>query len=518
MTLPSSSRTRPLLLGCALLIACGWLHAFDKGGENVPSAPITGKGPDNGIQFKSGPGGTAAATNNPTKQPVPSVNEQRAARKVIEHAFRDDFAKANTTAGNLVLIRTLVEKGSLTEDDPIGRYVMLDIAKSRAIENGEVDLAFQAVEELSDSHNIPRLEAKRKLVRELLPQVRGSDSFERLAVHALGAMQEAIGSDDYLSAASFRQAADAASQKGRNPELKKLIAARSQDLKTLELEYGPVQLAKRTLQQNPNEPGACLKAGQYYALSLGEWDRGLPLLAKTNDNTFRRLASLELKNPTNPNELIEIADGWWNWGNQCNNELQQSHAWQHAVEWYNLALPNVKGLNEARITRRLQDYAVKPPRTTFALEELPGKVVYLSDLKEQEVRVIRNAFGKNGRNNTGEYLRIKDKHPAHGLYTPPPPKGTATVVYDVRKISLPFFRAAVGVHDAAGSRLKSPLVFEVWGDHTRLWKSNPITRAGQVEACKIPITTVSRLELKVICSGSDEFAWAVWSDPRLSSR
>ena len=159
-----------------------------------------------------------------------------------------------------------------------------------------------------------------------------------------------------------------------------------------------------------------------------------------------------------------------------------------------------------------------PERLTFNDQEEAGEIVFLSDLTPTKVDVVRQAFGTHGRRNTGDALKLRGRWQKQGLSTPPPARGASSVVYELPDTTFKFFRATVGIDDEVGNRLRSPLTFEVWGDHQVLWKSEPITKSGVIQTCRVEILTVKRLELKVVCPQSDQFAWPVWGDPRLTMR
>jgi hypothetical protein len=166
----------------------------------------------------------------------------------------------------------------------------------------------------------------------------------------------------------------------------------------------------------------------------------------------------------------------------------------------------------------VEDFQSLPERITFEEQEEQSEIVFLSDLAPEKVSVFRNRFAAKGLNDSGAPLKLNGRWTRKGLFTPPPTRGSSTVLYELPETTFNYFRATVGIDDSIGTRLKSPLVFEVWGDYQPLWKSEPITKSGVIQTCRVQILTVRRLELRVVCPGSDEYAWPVWGDPRLTMR
>lgn len=154
--------------------------------------------------------------------------------------------------------------------------------------------------------------------------------------------------------------------------------------------------------------------------------------------------------------------------------------------------------------------------TNNAIEKAEGVKVYLSSL--DPVNTFASAFAKDGRHGEGKILLGK-KWPHKGLSTHPDRKFQgASVIYDLPDGNHKFFRTAVGLHDDVGNRVKTPLIFEIRGDSELIWQSPPIQRSGDIANCRIPLSGVRRLELRVNCPGPTDWAWAVWGDPRLTTK
>ena len=51
--------------------------------------------------------------------------------------------------------------------------------------------------------------------------------------------------------------------------------------------------AEKTLQLKPDDPAASLIAGRWYCLQRGDWERGLPCLARSSDSRLSELARRE---------------------------------------------------------------------------------------------------------------------------------------------------------------------------------------------------------------------------------
>ena len=95
----------------------------------------------------------------------------------------------------------------------------------------------------------------------------------------------------------------------------------------------------------------------------------------------------------------------------------------------------------------------------------------------------------------------------------PPAKGTAFVKYRLDK-TFRIFEATVALDDSSPGSI-TPIVFQVVGDGQVLWTSKPVQKAGLKQDCKVSVSGVTILELRVNCSDRLEGAYAVWLDPRV---
>ncbi|MGD0089862.1 MAG: SUMF1/EgtB/PvdO family nonheme iron enzyme, partial [Planctomycetota bacterium] len=145
-------------------------------------------------------------------------------------------------------------------------------------------------------------------------------------------------------------------------------------------------------------------------------------------------------------------------------------------------------------------------------------VVYLSDLPEQEVQVLnykgRTPWAKNG--GAGEYPIVVNKVPSpKGLFMHPANESPSHVAYALDG-KYQTFQASAAINDSAENKTGTALTFKVVGDGRLLWASQPTKETGKAQDCRVDVGGVQKLELLVECPGHDEFAHAVWVEPRLT--
>jgi serine/threonine protein kinase len=151
---------------------------------------------------------------------------------------------------------------------------------------------------------------------------------------------------------------------------------------------------------------------------------------------------------------------------------------------------------------------VQPPRPVPGPGE--GEKVYLTDLKEREVRGGLKNLGKHGKIWPGvQKAMVNSKEVPRGLCQAPISIEAASVKYDLgRRYTVLETQAAIN-----DSSPPAPgFVYSVHGDGKELWSASTVTRGNPAE-CRVDVTGVDVLELRVACGRRGRSGDAVWVDP-----
>jgi hypothetical protein len=161
------------------------------------------------------------------------------------------------------------------------------------------------------------------------------------------------------------------------------------------------------------------------------------------------------------------------------------------------------------------------PYPTPAVSDPEERRVYLSDLHEQAVGPFPFTWslGKNGEmHGAGAPPRftVNGHVSKKGLCLHPPENAHTFVLYRIPRSEV--FQAMVGLADSSKEKLPGDALFEVYGDGRRLWRSDPVTRHGDFQDCRVSVKGVQNLELRVSPpEGAEGHAYChmVWIDPYL---
>lgn len=160
--------------------------------------------------------------------------------------------------------------------------------------------------------------------------------------------------DQYDLAKRARDLAVASSRRCGDVSFAAAIAVHARDVDAIETAFRALGPDAVTMaQQTAPDPAACLKVGEFRCYLKADWAGGLPLLAKSNDAVVKALAAAELLAPTEPDDQMKIADGWWKVSDERVDPAKRQ-IMLHAGAWYQKASLITTGLDLIRAQARLK--------------------------------------------------------------------------------------------------------------------------------------------------------------------
>ncbi|MCS7047371.1 MAG: WD40 repeat domain-containing protein, partial [Gemmataceae bacterium] len=285
------------------------------------------------------------------KQPIPTKVELAKAEALIQELYQGDFAKAkNDAAARLQLAQLLLQEAKETTDFAAGRYQLLVHARQLASAAGDGPTALHAIEELAQSFAVPAKEVFALKIDALALATSAAatpPAYQMIADSALALLEEALALDDFAAAFTLLAAAEAAGKKLRSVPLVSAIRRRHDEVANLHKEYSRWESHARKLAVTPDDPAANEAMGQYYALVLGNWERGLPHLAKGR-GPLGELARREAQS----GPPLELGDRWYEQAMALPENLRQQ-ALLRAYHWYQIALAEAEGHDSLAVEKRL---------------------------------------------------------------------------------------------------------------------------------------------------------------------
>jgi hypothetical protein len=293
----------------------------------------------------------AEPTDDAARRPVPDQANQAKALAEVKELFRP--YPALKPAERAEIARKMIAQAEQTKDDPAARFVLLREAKDLASAAGDYGLAFKAIDEQAQSFTVDAVEQKLVLLQRLrlgsivpaaLPEV-------VRACWAVSDQAERVGNLD--GAVRAATAARAAANASRDRSLAPQAEARLSDLRATQQELPRVKAAEQKLAKQPDDPEANLLVGRFNCIAKGDWEHGLPLLAKGSDAALKVLAARELAKPAAAEEQFAVAGAWWDVGEKEKAGGRQ-RCRAHASAWYQKSLPGLSGLHQALAEKRIE--------------------------------------------------------------------------------------------------------------------------------------------------------------------
>jgi hypothetical protein len=189
---------------------------------------------------------------------------------------------------------------------------------------------------------------------------------------ALAAVDDAVRADEFATTGRLLKIAAAAAPRAK-PPLTAAVTAKSKEVDGLRKAFEAVEADLKAAATGAADPAAASRAGRYLCLVKGNWDVGLPLLAKGGDAKLKAAADKDLAQPTTAAGRVEAGDAWWDVGEGL-DPVSQTGARLRADHWYRQAAAELTGLTKARIDKRLAETA-KAAEHRAAKVATPGWVV-----------------------------------------------------------------------------------------------------------------------------------------------
>jgi hypothetical protein len=308
---------------------------------------------------------------------VPDAMALSEAEKVVREVFKADYVKKKSF-DQINLARKLLKAADETKDDPAARFVMYREARDLAARAGDVALALDAVTATSRVFMVDPIQMK---FATLEAAEKASAPGKAVLDAALAATEDAIQADDYATAERYLKLAAGAAARARVAALSATVAARTKEVEACKTAFEDLAQDRKLLAKNPNDQIAASRVGRFLCLLKGDWEAGLPLLAKGSEERLKAAAEKDLTQPVLAAKQAEVGDMWWDLAEGLDPD-ERTGAKIRAYQWYKMAAPLLSGLTKVRVDKRMAEVAKaaeqKVARTAGAGGE-GWKVIFRSD-------------------------------------------------------------------------------------------------------------------------------------------
>lgn len=305
-------------------------------------------------------GPSGAAPLDSAKSPVPDAAARQRSQTIIREIFGSDYAAAKTSVKKLRLAEKFVQKAEELENDPVGRFVLLQNACDIAVEVGGVQTAIKAIDQLARHYEIDALGMKTEALLKAGKLDRSGSRQAQIARLALTLVEDAVAADDHPKAKRLGTIAMEAARSARDGALIREIAACNKEFEDMAAAYSATEQARKTLEDAPGDQTANRIVGQYLCLAKRQWERGIPMLALGGPAPLCLAAKDDLQAQSKLGEVApdvarKLADQWWDLAERQTGERAKMAVRGRAASWYLHALSSLSGMTKAKAGKRVEE-------------------------------------------------------------------------------------------------------------------------------------------------------------------
>jgi hypothetical protein len=314
------------------------------------------------------------------RRPVPAANDQDKSRKLMKEAFAAELNDGSPSARR-ALAHHLLDEEAKMHDVPADRFVVLGGAIQSAVEAADLPLAFEAADRMADGYLLDSLQVKASAAMKIPPKAYAANADNvQAALALLDALESAEDFADVSRLVTLLQQVRVSDLSLRNS-----LPRRAKEIEEVRAAAERVPAALEKLKTSPADPDANSTVGQYTALLRGDWDHGLPFLAKGGDAKLAALARTALADPPGADARAKLADGWWDLADATSG-VANLRLLKRAADDYQLALPGLTGLERVLAEKRISGaHAVAAGAGVAAANLTPGTVHLLSLIDDKDL-------------------------------------------------------------------------------------------------------------------------------------
>ncbi len=284
--------------------------------------------------------------------PLPDAAKARESESAVRELFKEDYAK-RSPADLQALSKKLLQEALKLQDDPAAKFVFLSEARELSAQAGDVQGALAAIAELERTFEVDGAAQRAAALPVAARSARSPEAGKAIVDAYLAMIGEKAAANDFEGALALASKAEASLRGTPSAALAPRIQARSKEIAALRDEHKALEAHLKTLKDRPDDPAANLAAGLYWCFSRGDWEQGLPLLAKGFDPALAALARGEAAAPTEPVPMAALGDGWREAADKRTGPLKPKFQLR-ALHWYEGALPGLTALARLKVEAQVE--------------------------------------------------------------------------------------------------------------------------------------------------------------------
>lgn len=315
---------------------------------------------------------SASGTTAPSgRLPIPTRDQQAAALAALRAAHPAAYANP-APAARRALAASLLQQAENPGNPAATQFALLRDAADVAALAGDDATASSAIDLAARRFAmspLQELEVRSAAVARLAESAADAEASRRIGSAAIAWAYVALRMEQFETADRCIAAADSTAARLADAALAASVKTAQRDVAAARVEVVAAREAEATLRRFPDDTGANLVVGRYRCLVLGDWDGGMPHLAKCDDVPLRGMAEQALA-AFAPEQRMANANAWWDWSERQPPFIRE-RVRQYAGETYRSVQTEVSWLAKRLATRRIAEL---PANVRVSLASVPPPI------------------------------------------------------------------------------------------------------------------------------------------------
>lgn len=303
---------------------------------------------------------------------IPAKSACAEADKLVREVFHDEYSKT-TPADHLALGAKLLSEASTEGNDPVTRYVLLRNAVTESESGADATRALQGIEMLGRYFAVDLQSMKLDVLTFAARSPITPWTAHAMTQTALILSEETLLAGRYDLCVKAAQTAESLSRKSHEPGTMAWASDWVHDAEAVQQEAARIAPSLAKAKDGKADANGCTDVGRFYCLFSGQWEVGLPLLAKGADASLKTLAGKEAAgSEIDAAAQVSLGDLWLEAANKQSGFAKDA-AERRALYWYHLAEPNTSGLTRLTLSKKIRETALPHMLHGLAAELYRGR-------------------------------------------------------------------------------------------------------------------------------------------------
>jgi hypothetical protein len=302
----------------------------------------------------------------------PAAAEQEAAVRRVREVLAEEFAAVKRPADHLALSDKLIGLARDSGNDSAAQFALYGESREQAILGADYAKALAISQQLAAAFDVDVLQEKALTIAHAGEEARLSADRKQLALAAQALVPDFLREGRFELANDVAQVAVSAATRARDPELGKAMRQLRDQVSQARRKWSEAEQVAEQLRNDPNNAELHHRYGAFLCFDRGDWQNGLPHLAKGSDPLVRQAAAKDAKNPAQAEQQAEVADAWFTAAESVQREFQPA-AHARFLFWARQALPGASGLTRVRLDSQIQ--AAEKKRAETGTKEVPSSIL-----------------------------------------------------------------------------------------------------------------------------------------------